>query len=28
VALVGTGRAAPTAAERDDLAGLRVPVFS
>jgi hypothetical protein len=28
VGLVGTGRAAPTAAERDDLAGLRVPVFS
>lgn len=28
VALVGTGRAEPTAAERDALAGLTVPVFS
>lgn len=28
VALVGTGRAEPTAAERDDLVGLAVPVFS
>ena len=28
VALVGTGRAAPTTAERQDLAGLAVPVFS
>ena len=28
VALVGTGRAEPTAAERDDLAGLGIPVFS
>jgi uncharacterized protein (TIGR03083 family) len=28
VALVGTGRAEPTAAERDDLAGLAIPVFS
>lgn len=28
VALVGTGRADPTTAERDDLVGLAVPVFS
>lgn len=28
VALVGTGRAEPTAAERDAVAGLTVPVFS
>jgi hypothetical protein len=28
VALVGTGRAEPTAAERGDLAGLAIPVFS
>lgn len=28
VALVGTGRAEPTTAERDDLVGLAVPVFS
>ncbi len=28
VVLVGTGRAEPTAAERDELAGLDVPVFS
>lgn len=28
VALVGTGRAEPTTAERDDLVGLAIPVFS